>query len=401
MRDEYLLKLFSEENKPFALDELIVAEISGENFAGAIASSLLAELGAKVYRIEFEDDAKKISPFGVQIDGIGIPYFIETRNKEILKFDEKAKEIVQKADVVIDAMQPGFLDSIGIGYRQISEKNPRVIYAAISPYGHFTSKAEEFRNVPDSDLTAQAYNGYPTLIGNPFLTGKHSYPLRAGIWAAWIMAGANAAVAIMIALIERGKSRKGQFIDVATHDAIATITAFPYIVGFLFGKPRGRFGTIDYILYPFGYHKTKDGYVVIATPTDADFRALLKILGRWDLEPDWKFTLDRITDDVERIKILDDELNKTIQNFKTYDLIKRARKTRKIPILGKILGRFLGEPVIVKINTLQEVLKDEHWWIRKSFIKVKIDGKNVLIPNVAFKMSETPPRVLKVLKGQL
>lgn len=400
-RDEILKNLFREDEKPFALQDLKVVEICGENFAAAIAGSLLAEVGAKVTRIEFDDEAKDVTPFGVKVEDLGIPYLVETRNKEIIRYDEKVREIVHSADVVIDGMHPGYLDSLGIGYRQISEINPRTIYVALSPFGHFTSKAREFKDVPDSDLTAQAYNGYPTLIGNPYLTDKHSYPLKAGIWAAWTMAGVNAAVAALIALIERSKSGKGQFIDVATNDALAVINAFPVIIGFLFNKPRGRFGTVDYILYPFGYYRVKDGYIALATPTDADFRALLKIIKRWDLEPDWKFSLDRISDDLERIKILDDELNKTLKKFTAEELIRAARRVRRVRMLGKVVGRFLGEPVIVKLNTLKDVLEEEHWKIRKAFLAVEFDGKEVLIPNTPIKMSETPARIIKILNRKV
>ncbi|MDK2795116.1 MAG: hypothetical protein PWQ58_315 [Archaeoglobaceae archaeon] len=392
-RDEALMKLFAEDNKPFALEDVKVVEIAGENFAAAIAGSLLAEFGAKVVRIEFDDQAKNISLFGAKVEGCGIPYLVESRNKEIVKFSESAKELINSCDILIDGMKPGYLDSLGIGYRQISEKNPGLIYVAVSPYGHFTNKAREFANVPDSDLTAQAYNGYPSIIGNPYLTGKYSYPLRAGIWAAWTMAGLNAACGAMIALIERKKSGKGQFVDVATHDALAVIHTFPTIVGFLFGKSRTRYGTLDYIIYPFGYYRVKDGYVALATPTDPDFRALLKIIDRWDLEPDYRYSLDRISDDPERLKVLDEELNKTLQKYTVKQLVSRARKKTK----GKILGRLLGAPIIVKLNKLQELLNDPHWRLRNSLIKFNPDGKGILIPNTAVKMSETPPRIFKIL----
>ncbi|MEM1672024.1 MAG: CoA transferase [Archaeoglobaceae archaeon] len=392
-RDETLMKLFAEDNKPFALEDIKVAEIAGENFAGAIAGSLLAEFGAKVIRVDFNDDPKKISPYGVEVNGCGIPLLVESRNKEFVKFNEKVKEQIMSCDIVIDGMKPGYLDSIGIGYRQISEKNPGVIYVAVSPYGHFTQKAREFANVPDSDLTAQAYNGYPSLIGNPYLTGKYSYPLRAGIWAAWAMAGVNAAIGAMLALIERKKSGKGQFVDVATHDALAVVHAFPTIVGFLFDKSRTRYGTLDYILYPFGYYKAKDGYIALATPADPDFRALLKIIKRWDLEPDWRYSLDRISDDPVKIKTLDEELNKELQKYTVKELVAKARKKSR----SKLIGRFLGAPVIVKLNRLQEVLKDQHWKIRNTFISFSPNGKEILVPNTAIRMSETPPRIVKIL----
>lgn len=398
-RDEILMKLFSEDSKASALEDIEVVEISEYNFAASIAGSLLAEMGAKVLKVEFSDESKEITPFGVKIEGVGIPYLVESRNKEIVKFSEDVKSRIFSADIIIDGTLPGYLDSIGLGYRHISEKNPKIIYVAISPFGHFTSKAKEFKNVPDSDLTAQAYNGYPTLIGNPYLKGEYSHPLRAGLWVAWTMAGVNAAVGAMIALFGRLKNGKGQFVDIATNDALAVVTTFPAIMGLLFDKSRGRFGTIDYLFYPFGYHKVKDGYIALATPTDADFRALLKIINRWDLEPDWKFTLDRISDDLERIKELDEELNKTLKNFTIRELLKRSAKMRKSRL--PFFGRFLGRPVIVKINTLKEVLQDEHWRVRKSFLRFKLNEKEIIIPNSPIKASETPPKVKKLLGKEI
>jgi len=91
-----------------------------------------------------------------------------------------------------------------------------------------------------------------------------------------------------------------------------------------------------------GYYKVKDGYIALATPTDPDFRALLKIIKRWDLEPDYKYSLERISDDPERLKMLDEALNKELQKYSVKELVSKARKKTK----GKLLGRFLGALVI-------------------------------------------------------
>lgn len=379
-----ILKIFSSDGKLEWLKDVKVVEFSGDNFAGAIAGAMLAELGAEVVRVEFDESAKEITPYGVKVNGAGIPYLIENRFKEILKVEEineEVRKMMTESDVIIDALQPGYLDSMNAGYRQLSEKNPKLIYVAVSSFGHFTEKAKENATIPDSDLTAQAYNGYPSLIGNPYLTGKHSYPLRAGMWAAWTMAGVNAAIGALLALIERSKSGKGQFVDIATNDALAIVNIFPYVVAFLFNKSRTRYGTVDYIAYPFGYYRVKDGYVALATPTDADFRALLKIIGRWDLEPDWKFMLDRISDDLERIRVLDEELNKELRKHTVEELIKKARKARR-----RYLGRFLGSPIIVKLASLKEVTESDHWKVRRSLLTFELNGKKVIIPNSAFKI---------------
>ncbi|MEM3139070.1 MAG: CoA transferase, partial [Archaeoglobaceae archaeon] len=126
---------------------------------------------------------------------------------------------------------------------------------------------------------------------------------------------------------------------------------------------------------------------------DPDFRALLKIIKRWDLEPDWRYSLDRISDDPVKIKTLDEELNKELQKYTVKELVAKARKKSR----SKLIGRFLGAPVIVKLNRLQEVLKDQHWKIRNTFISFSPNGKEILVPNTAIKMSETPPRIVKIL----
>lgn len=394
-RDEILAKLFSLEGKPSALEGVKVVEISKSSLVGSMVGALLRELGAEVIRVELPGDStQEISPYGVKIKGFGIPYLIENAGKKIVHLDlEKEedrgelKKLLLSCDVVIDATRPGYLDSIRLGYRDISAENPRIIYVAVSPYGHFSKESKEFYNIPDSDLTAQARNGYPSLIGNPSVRPT---PLRAGLWVAWSMAAICAVTGVLVALYERMKSGKGQFIDIATHEALAAVHQFPAILGFLFGRSRPQYGFIDYILYPFGIYKTKDGYVTVATPYDTDFRAFLKLINRWDLEPDWRYSTDRVTDDVDRIVELDKELRKELAKYPTSDLIRKATRRGFLP---EVLRRLVGRPVIVRSYTIKEALGERHWYFRNSLLRLDVNGKEVLIPNSPFRMSETPGRM--------
>jgi len=406
LREEKLRELFSSEGKPMALEGVSVVEISDTNFAAQIASSILAELGAHVVKVEPPegDPARYVTPYGVTVEGVGIPYYIENRYKEVVRVDlrehGKISSIVEKADVVVDGMRPGLLDSLGLGYRQLSEKNPRLIYVAISPYGHFGDFAERNANIPDSDLTAQAYNGYPSIIGNPYLTDEaHSYPLRAGVWAATVMAGVQAALSAILALYWREVSGEGQFIDVATHEVLSAVHIVPYVVGFFFEKPRTKYGLIDYIIYPFGYYRTADGYVAIATPTDADFRALLKVLKLWSIEPDWRYGIDRIADDIERIKELDDIMRSVVSRYRTRELIRKVIKrgyltrilARVIPPLRR-LERHLGSPVVVELHPIERIVQERHWYIRNFLQIKKISNKNIVLPLSPFKFSNVRTR---------
>ncbi|MGP3667733.1 MAG: CaiB/BaiF CoA transferase family protein [Candidatus Bathyarchaeota archaeon] len=395
-RDELLAKLFSFEGKSSALEGVKVVEISKSNLAGSMVGALLRELGAEVIKIEPPngDPARNISPYGVTVGGVGIPYLIENIGKKIVYLDlkqeedrGKLKKLLLSCDVVIDAVKPGYLDSIKLGYRHVSNENSGIIYVAVSPYGHFTKKAEEFSNIPDSDLTAQAYNGYPSLIGD---SQKRPIPLRAGVWVAWMMTAITVVIGVLLALYERLRSGKGQFVDAATHDVLAIIHQFPVLVGFLFGKSRPAYGFLDYLVYPFSIFKVKNGYVSIATPFDTDFRGLLKILNRWDLEPDWRYGVDRLSDDVDRIAELHKEICKELAKYSVEELTKKSESLRKGPAR---LRRLVGGPIIVKAYTLKEVVNEKHWYIRNSLQKVKIDNNEVIIPNSPFRMSETPGKI--------
>ncbi|MCS7139580.1 MAG: CoA transferase [Candidatus Nezhaarchaeota archaeon] len=394
-RDELLAKLFAAEGKPSVLEGIKVVELSKSNLAGSMVGAMLRELGAEVVKVEPQggDPAKDYSPYGVNVKGLGIPYLIENLGKKIVHLDleqeddrEELRKLLVSCDVIIDALKPGYLDSLKLGYRDISRENQRVIYVAISPYGHFSEKAKEFLNVPDSDLTAQSYNGYPSIIGNPSVRPA---PLRAGVWAAWMMAAISAIVGTLLALYERLRSGKGQFVDIATHETLAAIHMYPILVGFLFGRSRPQYGFIDYILYPFGIYKVKDGYITIATPFDTDFRALLKVIKRWDLEPDWRYAIDRVTDDIDRIVELEKELKKELMKYSARELIKKATRRAVLPMFRRLVGR----PVVVRSYTLKEAIGEKHWYIRGSLFKVSVNGKELMIPNSPFRMSETPGKV--------
>jgi len=405
--EEILLKMMTSiENKPEALSDVLVLEVSYANFAGIITASILAELGAEVIKVEPPegDPARKITYNSVYFGDVGIPFLVESRNKHYITLDlkseeerEKFKKLVSKASVIIDATKPGFMDSLGVGYRQLKEINSGLIYAAISPYGHYTSKAKEFSNIPDTDLTAQAASGFPALIGDPKLPEPYNYPIRAGIWAAWYMTSVLAVTGILLALIHKAKTGEGQMIDLASNDAISVCHGYPIAMAYIFEKARPRIGIYDYIAFPYAYLPCKDGNVAVVCIRDEDFRGLLKILGRWDLEDDWKSILDRITDDISRLEMLGLELKKEFSKYACDELVKKALSYCIKSARKKIGGGF---PIIVKTMSPSEVLKEKHWKIRNALLEIEhpIHGK-FIIPNFPAKMSETPPRIKWIKYG--
>jgi crotonobetainyl-CoA:carnitine CoA-transferase CaiB-like acyl-CoA transferase len=391
----------SPEGKPEALQDIVVVEVGQANFPGIISAAILGEFGAEVIKVEplEGDPARRVSPYGANVKGVGIPFFMESRNKHYITLDlqsEKGcgnfKKLVSKADVLIDAQKPGWMDSLGIGYRQLSQWHHGLVYVAVSPYGHFTSKARENCNIPDTDLTAQAGAGYPALTGNPEAPEPYNYPLKAGVWAAAYMSAGLAVAGTLTALLHKRRTGEGQMVDMATHDAISSWQGFSLVWGFTFEMPRVRVGNFDWTLFPYGYYEAKDGYVTVAAAADADFRGILKILGRWDLENDWRFVFDRITDDVEKLKVLEEEFKKEFLKHTRQELVRKTLAYSAQAARDKLRGK--GFPIIVETQSPREVLQEEHWQIRKSFFEVDVaENGKVKIPSSVPKMSDSPPRI--------
>lgn len=398
-----LAEVMNPEGKPEVLDDILVLDASYANFSGIIAASFFAEFGAEVIKIEPPegDPARRMTPWGENVKGVGIPFLTEGRNKRYmtlhLKNSEKDRSdfarLAEKAAVVIETFGAGDMDSWGIGYRQLSQKNPGIIYIAITPYGQYTDKARKFAHFPDSDITSQAGSGLPAQVGDPINSPEpYNWPLKAGMWAGWYISGVHAALGGSFALIHRQNTGEGQMVDVATMDAYSCMVGFPPTIGYTWESSRPRIGVLDFILYPYGLWRCKDGYVVIAAPRDHDFRALLKILGMWKLEDNWRFTPDRIPDVVDTAMVLYKAIEEKTLLLTADELVNKALRYSAKAARSKWRGG--GVPIVMKVNTPPMTLQSKQFAIRTIFQEVQDDilGKFVINTNFV-KMSESPPRV--------
>jgi len=128
-RGKILAEMMNAEGKPEVLDDILVLDVSSANFAGIVAASFFAEFGAEVLKIEPPegDPARLITPFGVTVQGVGVPFMFEGRNKRYMTLDVKNNpedrkvfaRLSKKAAVVIESFAPGEMDGWGIGYRQL------------------------------------------------------------------------------------------------------------------------------------------------------------------------------------------------------------------------------------------------------------------------------------------
>ena len=398
-----LAEIMNPEGKAEVMDDLLVLDASQANFAGIIAASFFAEFGAEVIKIEPPDGdpARQMTPFGVNVKGVGIPFMMEGRNKRYMTLDIKNNtkdreifaKLAKKAAVVIETFPAGDMDSWGIGFRQLSINNPGLVYIAVTPYGQYTDKAKQFAHMPDSDITSQAGSGLPAEMGDVPESGEpYNWPLRAGMWAGWYISGLSAALAGTVAIIHRQNTGQGQMVDVASMDAYSSMVGIPASIGCTWGKARPRIGVLDFILYPYGHWKCKDGFVAIAAPRDHDFRALLKILGLWEIEDDWRYSSDRIPDILEQATHLHKLIEKETMKHTGDELVRMALNYSKKSARSKWRGG--GVPIIMKLMTPETAMENKQWHIRKTFqeFEDKVLGKYTVSTNFV-KMSESPPRV--------
>jgi len=410
-REIFLKAMMSPDGKPEVLDDAVILDVSYANLSGDICTSIYAEFGAEVIKIEPPegDPSRKMTPFGVNRNGTGVPFIMEARNKRYITLDlkkeadrEEFKKLVKKAHVVIETYAPGQMDAWGIGYRQLSEINPSLVYIAISPYGQYGKKTQEMINIPDSDITAQAAAGVAANIGDMENEGEpYNWPLKAGAWLAWYISGIEAALHGAVARYYTRSTGEGQMVDIATADSYASLVGYPVTIGFTWDKARPRIGRHDFSIYPYGFWKSKDGIVAIAAGRDHDFRALLKILNLWKHEDDWRFTFDRIPDILTQIeefyKIIEAETIKHTSD----ELIKKALEYSIKSARSKWRGG--GVPIIMKVQNPGETMQNPHWARRNSFQDFDEPGiGKVKMPVNFIKMSESPPRVkwLKCAIGQ-
>ena len=295
-------------SKPEALDDMLVIDASRGSFAGLFASSILAELGAEVIRLEPPegDLARKMSPYGLMINDTGLGYLVEGRNKSHITLDVTKEEggklfkrLVKHADIFIETFKPGFLDSIGVGYRQICEVNPGLIHCAIHTYGQFGEDSERCANQPDYDIVNQARGIIMSITGEPDLDPEvpdnYKKPLRQGNWMGWYAGGAWAAFGILNAMLHKRQTGKGQFIDCSPPEGLLAISNYAMQYFHMSGNQMPRAGNYDYAVFPYTYVQCRDGYTFISGFTDPNWTALCEIMNRPDLKSRFPTIKERLT----------------------------------------------------------------------------------------------------------
>jgi len=268
------------------LKNLLVIDLT-RVLVGPYCTMILSDLGARVIKIEAPetgDDSRKFGPF---IKDFSAYFMSLNRGKESIALNLKNNDdkkifekILAKADILVENFKPGTLERWGYGWKNITEKFPRLIYASASGFG----QTGPLKELPAYDMVVQGMGGLMSVTGHP-----NSEPTRVGTSIGDITAGLFTAIGINAALYDREKTGKGMFIDVAMLDcqiAILENAIARYLSKNEIPKPLGsRHPSIA----PFEAFKTKDSYIIIAAGNDKLFNNLCEALNLSEIAKDEKF----------------------------------------------------------------------------------------------------------------
>ena len=255
------------------LDGLLVLDMS-QFLAGPIAATRLADLGARVIKIERPgtgDLGRQLYINELELDGDSTLFHSINRNKQSFAVDlkdpaavEQVRRLIAEADVLIQNFRPGVIERLGLDYERVRELNPRLVYGSITGYGD----RGPWRDLPGQDLLAQARSGLLWLTGD-----ADDPPTPMGLAVADMFTGAALVQGLLACLVRRGVTGEGGHVEISLLEAMVDLQ-LEVLTTHLNdgGQPprRSEFNNAHaYLSAPYGVYATADGYLAVAmTPID-------------------------------------------------------------------------------------------------------------------------------------
>lgn len=342
--------------------------------AGSLCTMLLADFGAEVIKIErpgVGDLARYWSPFKNESSGY---YAYLNRGKKSIGINGGTEEgrkilldLIKDADVVTENFKYGSMERMGLSYEKIKEVNPEIIYASLNGYG----QTGPMKQTIGLDLQLQAGSGLMDRTG--FADGA---PTKAGPAMGDQLSGTYMATAIMLALIAKKKTGKGQKIDIAILDCLFSILEAAPITYCMTGSVPERVGNSYPSISPYDTFKAKDGYVAIGISTDSQWRKFCDALGMDDLKADERYMTNESRGDhyEDGLKQAIEKVTGTMSKFEIEEKLRNARLA------------------CGAVYTVSEAMETEQIKVRNMLAKVYDEGigEEIRIPGTVIKMSDTP-----------
>ncbi len=255
--------------------------------AGPYCTQMLGDLGADVWKVESPkgDETRAWGP--PYLEGESTYYLSVNRNKRSIVVDLKnpegvalVRELAGKADVLVENFKTGDLERYGLGYEQLKDADPRLIYTSITGFGHTGPRANE----PGYDAAIQGMSGLMAMTGE-----ADGPPTKLGVAWVDVLTGSHAATAIMGALFQRERTGQGRHIDISLLDVTMAAMVNQGQAALATGKAPAKLGTGHPSIVPYQALPTKEGWLSVAVGNDRQFERFAGALGLAELARDERF----------------------------------------------------------------------------------------------------------------
>jgi len=340
--------------------------------AGPYCAMLLADMGADVIKVEEPgkgDDTRGWPPFA----GGQSTYFMSVnRNKKSITLNLKApegrdllKKLAKKSDVLLENFRTGTMEKLGLGYATLAKLNPRLVYCAISGFGE--SGPESHRG--GYDLIVQAESGVMDLTGFP-----DGPPVKVGNSIADLVAGMSGAHGVTLALLARARTRRGQKVEIAMLDVMASLLTYQAGMYLNAGRTPARRGNEHPSIVPYEVFKASDGYLALGVANNSLWERCCAALERPDLVKDPRYATEASR--VENRATLVPLLNDILAARSGADWMKR------LEAVGVPAGR---------IRTVPEVCESEHLRARGMLVALPhAEAGTIRMMGVPIRLHATP-----------
>jgi formyl-CoA transferase/CoA:oxalate CoA-transferase len=276
---------------PAPLEGITVVDFT-RVLSGPYCTMQLADMGARVIKIEQPGKGDDTRAWGPPFVGAESAYFLSiNRNKESLTLDLKHPEsqpvlhaLLARADVLVENFRPGTMERLSLGYEQLAERYPRLVYCSISGFGQTGPRRKE----AGYDAVMQGEGGLMSITG-----AADGPPYRLGVAISDIVAGMFAVQGIAFALFARERTGRGQRVDIGMLETTAALLTYQAGIYFATGSTPGRMGNRHPTIVPYETFDASDGEFVIAVGNDDQWRRFCGVMGAEDLRADVRLATNR------------------------------------------------------------------------------------------------------------
>ncbi|UUU21313.1 CaiB/BaiF CoA transferase family protein [Streptomyces sp. DSM 40750] len=342
-------------------------------FAGPLAATMLGDFGAEVIKVEHPTKPDPSRGHGPSKDGVGLWWKLLGRNKRTLTLNlskpggrDTLLRLAATSDVIIENFRPGTLEKWGLGWKELSAANPRLVLARVTGFGQFGPYAHR----PGFGTLAEAMSGFAAITGEP-----DAPPVLPPFGLADSIAGLATAYAVMTALAARDRTGEGQVVDMAIIEPILTVLGPQPLWYDQLGHVQPRTGNRSANNAPRNTYRTADGsWVAVSTSAQSVAERVMRLVGRPELvdEPWFGSGAER----AGHADVLDEAVGAWI-----------ARHTREevIEVFEK------AEAAVAPIQDVREVMTDPQYRALDTITTVDDPDLGPLrMQNVLFRLSATP-----------